>query len=60
MKANHSSGKIRVAITGLGNCASALIEGISYYAQHPENSEGLIFPKLCGYTVCDIEVVACI
>jgi myo-inositol-1-phosphate synthase len=48
MRANHSSGKIRVAIAGLGNCASALIEGISYYAQHPENSEGLIFPKLCS------------
>ncbi len=50
--------KINVAIAGLGNCASSLIEGISYYKQHPDNKEGLLFPLLSGYSVADIEIVA--
>ena len=48
---------IRVAIAGLGNCASSLIEGIYYYRQNPETDDGLLFPSLAGYLVCDIEVV---
>ncbi len=51
-------GRINIAIAGLGNCASALIEGICHYRQHPENTEGLLFPILCGYAVSDIEIVA--
>jgi myo-inositol-1-phosphate synthase len=42
----------------MGNCASSLIEGISYYSQHPEDRRGLLFPTLGGYAVTDIEVVA--
>src|SRR5256885_4646188 len=49
---------VRLAIAGMGNCASSLIEGISYYAQHPEDRRGLLFPTLGGYAVADIEVVA--
>lgn len=49
---------IRVAIAGLGNCASSLIEGVCYYQQHPQIEEGLLFPVLCGYSVRDIEIVA--
>ncbi len=49
---------IRVAIAGLGNCASSLIEGIHYYRQNPESNDGLLFPNLAGYSVCDIDVVA--
>ena len=48
---------IRVAIAGLGNCASSLIEGIQYYRQNPETDDGLLFTDLAGYTVCDIDVV---
>lgn len=47
---------IRVAIAGLGNCASSLIEGIQYYRENPDSDAGLLFPMLCGYSVCDIEV----
>ncbi len=35
MTAANISPKIRVAIAGLGNCASSLIEGICYYRQNP-------------------------
>lgn len=50
--------KISVAVAGLGNCASSLIEGISYYRQHANTDAGLLFPQLCGYSVRDIEIVA--
>ena len=54
---NHAQ-SIRVAMAGLGNCASSLIEGIAFYRQHPETDAGLLFPELSGYSVRDIEVVA--
>jgi myo-inositol-1-phosphate synthase len=53
-----STRKINIAIGGLGNCAAGLVEGISYYRQHPDTDEGLLFPMLCGYSVRDIEIVA--
>jgi myo-inositol-1-phosphate synthase len=49
---------IRLAIAGVGNCASSLIEGLAFYRQEPENNQGLLFPLLGGYSVRDIEVVA--
>jgi myo-inositol-1-phosphate synthase len=49
--------QIRVAIAGLGNCASSLIEGITYYRQNPEAEDGLLFPTLAGYSVRDINIV---
>ncbi len=55
---DRSERSIRVAVAGLGNCASALIEGIHYYRQNPDTDGGLIFPVLCGHSVADIEVVA--
>jgi myo-inositol-1-phosphate synthase len=49
--------KIRVAIAGVGNCASALIQGIQYYSKKgPE--EGLTYWSVGGYTPRDIEFVA--
>ncbi len=48
---------IRVAIAGLGNCAGALIEGIACYRESGTNAEGLLFPRLCGYSAGDAEVV---
>jgi myo-inositol-1-phosphate synthase len=49
---------IRVAIAGVGNCAQALLEGLEYYRQHPEEERGLMNPDLGGYRVTNIEPVA--
>ena len=51
-------GKIRTAICGLGNCASALIQGIEYYRHNPTVHLGLMHKNLGGYYPEDIEVVA--
>lgn len=53
-------GKIKLAIVGVGNCASALIQGIEYYKNHssPEKLPGLMHFNLGGYLPGDIEVVA--
>jgi myo-inositol-1-phosphate synthase len=48
--------RIKLAIAGLGNCASSLIEGVCYYRQHPGTTDGLLFPSLSGFSVQDIEV----
>ncbi|MEM3671388.1 MAG: inositol-3-phosphate synthase [Thermoprotei archaeon] len=50
-------GKIRVAVAGVGNCASALIQGVTRSKQG-EPLEGLSFPVLGGYAPSDIEFVA--
>src|ERR1700685_439808 len=51
---------IRVAIAGVGNCASALIQGVTYYrdADPAESVPGLMHVELGGYHVRDIEFVA--
>ncbi len=53
-------GKVRVAIAGVGNCASALVQGIVYYdkAEAGQIVPGLMHADLGGYGVGDIEVVA--
>ena len=55
-------GKIRLAVCGVGNCASSLIQGIEYYrrrmAPKGEESLGLMHYDLAGYRPEDIEVVA--
>lgn len=52
--------KIRVAIAGVGNCCSALVQGVYYYrsALHSLQPSGLLYPNFGGYTVDDIEFVA--
>ncbi len=54
--------KIKVAIAGVGNCASALVQGVEYYKSlsknHPEKSLGLMHWNLGGYYPQDIEFVA--
>jgi myo-inositol-1-phosphate synthase len=52
--------KIRVAIAGVGNCASSLVQGIEYYrsAEPGETVPGLMHVVLGGYHVGDVEVVA--
>jgi myo-inositol-1-phosphate synthase len=55
--------KIRLAIVGVGNCASSLIQGITYYQKAFDGNGqigdlvGLMHPVIEGYRACDIEVV---
>ena len=55
-------GKIKIAIAGVGNCASALVQGIYYYYRNfsgkEENIPGVMHNVLGGYKISDIEVVA--
>lgn len=48
---------IRIAIVGIGNCAAALIEGIQYY-KLTSSRKGVRFPRLGGYDIAQIEIVA--
>ena len=51
--------KIKIAIVGLGNCASSLIQGISYYRdKEAEDAVGLMHWNIGGYTPSDIEITA--
>ncbi len=51
--------KIKVALVGVGNCASALVQGLRYYSNRNErDSIGLRNPVLGGFQPKDIEVVA--
>jgi len=53
-------GKIKVAIIGVGNCASSLVQGVHYYreAAEGESIPGLMHVDLGGYHIGDIEFVA--
>ena len=50
--------KIKIAIAGMGNCASAIIQGAKYYSENPKDTIGLTAYNLGGYEPGDIEVVA--
>ena len=52
--------KIRVAIIGVGNCASSLVQGVHYYrdAQEDDRIPGLMHVNLGGYHIHDIEFTA--
>lgn len=52
--------KIKIAIIGVGNCASSLVQGLTYYKSAKKNDTvvGLMHPVLGGYAIGDIEVVA--
>jgi len=53
------SNKIKIAIIGVGNCASSLIQGIYYYRdKNTEDAIGLMHWQIGGYLPGDIEVVA--
>lgn len=54
------SNKIRVAIVGVGNCASSLVQGLYYYrnAKEDEFVPGVMHVNFGGYHIRDIEVVA--
>jgi myo-inositol-1-phosphate synthase len=52
--------EIRVAIAGVGNCASALIQGVEYYKNAKEDTKvpGLMHVNFGGYHIRDIKFVA--
>jgi myo-inositol-1-phosphate synthase len=50
--------KIQIAIAGVGNCASSLVQGIAYYSQVNGSAVGLMHPSIGPYRIEDIEVVA--
>ncbi len=58
--ARYQSEKVRVAIVGVGNCASAFVQGIHYYrdADPDQRVPGLMHVDLGGYHVRDIEFTA--
>src|SRR5690349_5246302 len=60
MSANTRSSRIRVAIAGVGNCASSLVQGVEYYrnADPTEDVPGLMHVVLGGYHVGDVDFVA--
>jgi myo-inositol-1-phosphate synthase len=50
--------KIKIAVAGVGNCASSLIQGLEYYRNaEPDQVIGLMHYSLDGYKLSDIEVV---
>jgi myo-inositol-1-phosphate synthase len=60
MTSSKMTSKIRVAIAGVGNCSSSLVQGVEYYrnADPDESVPGLMHVSLGGYHVGDVEFVA--
>src|SRR5438093_4582461 len=59
-KARRSEDKVRVAIIGVGNCASSFVQGVEYYkdANPDDFVPGLMHVDLGGYHIRDIEFTA--
>ncbi len=55
-------GKVRVAIIGVGNCASSLVQGVEYYKKAKDDDfiPGLMHVNLGGYHIRDVEFSAAI
>ena len=49
---------INIAIIGVGNCASSLVQGLSYYRNGANDTIGLMHLDVGGYRPSDIRVVA--
>ena len=56
------SKKVRVAIIGVGNCASSLVQGVEYYKDAAEGTKipGIMHTTLGGYHIGDVEFSAAI
>ena len=54
--------KVRVAIIGVGNCASSLVQGVQFYKDAADDAAvpGIMHARLGGYHISDIEFVAAI
>ena len=59
-KKKASNKKVRVAIIGVGNCASSLVQGVEFYksAEASDEIPGLMHPVLGEYHINDIEFTA--
>jgi len=57
---SHNGREVRVAVVGIGNCASSLIQGVSFYRDASDNDHvpGLMHVRLGEYHVRDIRFVA--
>src|SRR5258707_7075621 len=55
-----AASKVRVAIVGVGNCASSLVQGLEYYKDAADDVRvpGLMHVRFGDYHVSDVEVVA--
>jgi len=55
-----TSKKVRVALVGVGNCASSLVQGVHYYrgAKPDDFIPGLMHVNLGGYHISDVEFSA--
>ena len=49
--------KIRVAIIGVGNCASSLVQGVAFYRAANDNAAGVMHWNIGGYSPTDVEFV---
>jgi myo-inositol-1-phosphate synthase len=60
MGAVHPNNKVRVAIVGVGNCASSLVQGLEYYSGADDDVRvpGLMHVRFGDYHVSDVEIVA--
>ena len=60
MDAEEKLGKINVAVIGVGNCASSLVQGLYKYSEIESDGDvpGIMHPVLGGYSVGDINLVA--
>jgi len=58
--AKKSKQKVRVAIVGVGNCASSFVQGLVYYhnAKETDRIPGLMHVNLGGYHIRDVEISA--
>jgi myo-inositol-1-phosphate synthase len=49
---------LKLAIVGVGNCASSLVQGLEYYKNRSDDSAGLMHHEIGGYRLRDVQVVA--
>ncbi|MBC7460227.1 MAG: inositol-3-phosphate synthase [Thermoleophilia bacterium] len=55
---SNQNNKVRVAIAGIGNCASSLVQGVTHYRDATDEVSGLMHHTIGGYHISDIEFVA--
>ena len=57
MAKKSKDGKVRVAIVGVGNVASSLVQGVQFYKDASDDDfvPGLMHPRVGGYHISDIE-----
>lgn len=61
MTQTEKTSPIRLAIAGIGNCASSLVQGISYYSEQKNVTyDGIMLPQIGQYSPNDIEIVCAI